>query len=231
MSIDVLQERIRKTKNPSMVDFALKVTDLPPHLLEEEGNAAAAYGRFCLELLGSLKGLVPAVRFSFTAFAVLGPNGLMQLQSVLKAAATAGYYVVLEGPYILSPMMAEATAEAVWGENAIYPCDGLLISAYPGSDIIKRFIPYAKDAKKDLFPVIRTSNKSAPELQDLLTGTRLVHAAAADLVNRFGAEVVGKFGYARIAAVAGANSMESLRILRSERRRTRIFLRFEFYAL
>ena len=199
-----------------MIDLALNVSDLPPHLLEEEGSAAAAYGRFCRELLSALKGVVPAARVSFTAFALLGPDGLKELQSVLAAASSAGFYVALEAPFILSPMMAAATAEVVWGENAIYPCDGLIVSSYPGSDVIKQFAPYVKDKKKDLFPVVRTSNKSAPEIQDLLTGTRLVHAAAADLVNRFGADNVGKFGYARISVVAGANSAESLRTLRTK---------------
>ena len=64
--------------------------------------------------------------------------------------------------------------------------------------------------------MVRTSNKTAPEIQDLLTGSRLVHGAAADLVNRFGAECIGKFGYARISVVAGANSTESLRSLRNK---------------
>ena len=214
MSIDTLQEIIRKTKNPSVIDLAIKASDLPPHLIEEEGSASAAYGRFCRELLGSLKGIVPAVRIGFTAFALLGPEGLKELQNVLAAASSAGYYVVLEAPYILSPMMAQATAEAVWGENSVLPCDGLIISAYAGSDVIKQFVPYVKNQKKDIFAVVRTSNKSAPEIQDLLTGTRLVHAVAADLVNRFGMENIGKFGYARISAVAGANSTESLRNLR-----------------
>lgn len=216
MSIDVLQEKIRKTKNPSMVDLALKTSDLPPHLLEEAGSSSAAYGRFCRELLEALKGVVPAVRVGFTAFAVLGAEGLTELTAVLAQASELGYYVVLEAPYILSPMMAEATAEAVWSDHAIYPCDGLIISAYPGSDIIKPFASYVKSKKKDLFPVVRTSNKTAPEIQDLLTGTRLVHAAAADLVNRFGAENIGKFGYSRISVVAGANSTESLRNLRNK---------------
>ncbi len=216
MSVDVLQEKIRKIKNPSMVDLALKASDLPPHLLEEEGSSAAAYGRFCCELLGALKGIVPAVRVGFTAFAVLGPDGLAQLQTVLDTAAKQGFYVALEAPYVLAPMMAEAVAGSVWGENALYPCDGLIISAYPGSDVIKHFVPYVRSQKKDLFPVVRTSNKSAPEIQDLLTGSRLVHAAGADLVNRFGADNIGKFGYARIGVLAGANSMESLRNLRNK---------------
>ena len=216
MSMDVLQEKIRKVKNPSMIDLSLKVSDLPPHLLMEEGSASAAYGRFCKELLGALKGAVPAVRVGFAAFAALGPAGLAEMISVLEQASAQGYYVALEAPYLLSPMMAEAIADAVWGDQAIYPCDGLIISGYPGSDVIKPFVPFVKSKKKDLFPVVRTSNKTAPEIQDLLTGTRLVHAAAADLVNRFGVDNVGKFGYAQISVVAGANSAESVRNLRTK---------------
>ena len=30
MSVDVLQERIRKMKNPTVVDLTLEVCDLPP---------------------------------------------------------------------------------------------------------------------------------------------------------------------------------------------------------
>lgn len=216
MSIDVLQEKIRKLKNPSMVDLALNSADLPPHLLEEEGTAAKAYGRFCRELLEALKGTVPAVRVSFTAFSLLGPEGMAELSGVLNAAKDSDFYVALEAPYILSPMMAAAAAEAIFGEKSAYPCDGLIISGYAGSDVIKPFLPFVKEGKKDLFPVVRTSNKTAPEIQDLLTGTRLVHTAAADLINRFGADNVGRFGYARVSIVAGASSAQSLNTLRTK---------------
>jgi hypothetical protein len=70
MSVDVLQDKIRKCKNPSVVDFSLNVSDLPPHLPAEEGTAVKAYERFCRELLEALKGTVPAVRLGFTAFSV-----------------------------------------------------------------------------------------------------------------------------------------------------------------
>ena len=44
MSIDILQDKIRKMKNPTMVDLALCAWDLPPHLLEAAGSEAKAYG-------------------------------------------------------------------------------------------------------------------------------------------------------------------------------------------
>ncbi len=216
MSIDVLQEKIRKTKNPSVVDLALNLSDLPPHLTAREGFTADAYGTFCCELLEKLKGTVPAVRVSFTAFGILGPRGLEEMIRVLAFAREQGYYVILEAPYVLSPMMAAGVAEAVFGEHAAYPCDGLILTVYPGSDVLKPFLPYVKGAQKDVFAVVRTSNKSAPELQDLLTGSRLVYAAAADLVNRYGADNAGKFAYARVGVLAGANNAQSLGALRSK---------------
>ncbi len=216
MSVDRLQDKIRKAKNPSMVDLGLSFSEIPAHLKEQEATPAAAYGRFCREILEKLKGTVPAVRLSFTAFGLLGPEGLDQLAAVAKKARDLGYYVALEGPWLLSPMMAQSTAEAVFGEEALYPCDGILIEGYAGSDILKPFLPYAVEGKKDVFVVVRTSNKTAPEIQDLLTGSRLVHTAAADLVNRFGSDNTGKSGFARVSVVAGANSAESLRTLRSK---------------
>ena len=71
MSIDALQDKIRKLKNPSMVDFGVQRGNLPPHLLEEGENYLAAYCRFCRELMSGLKGVVPAVRFSFGLFSMM----------------------------------------------------------------------------------------------------------------------------------------------------------------
>jgi len=223
MSMDILQEKIRKTKNPSVLELALPVSDLPPQFARN----TEGYASFCRELLESMKGFLPAVRVSFTAFVLLGHDGLYHLSETLKYAAEQGYYVLLDAPEILSPAAAKLTADAIWGEGSVYPCDGLVISGYLGSDIIKPFLPYCKKAKKDLFVVVRTANKSAPELQDLLAGTRLVHAAAADHVNRYGADTAGKFGYTNVGIVAAASSAESLRSLRTKY--PRLFLLLDGY--
>lgn len=212
MSVDTLQEKIRKMKNPSMLELALPIGDLPPKF----EHSASGYGEFCRELLAGLQDTVPAVRISFAAFAVLGAQGMKELQETAKAATEQGYYVVMDAPEIASPAMAKVIAEAFLGENSQYPCDGLVISGYAGSDIVKPFLSYCKKHQKDIFVVTRTANKSAPELQDLLAGSRLVHAAAADHVNRYGAETEGKHGYTRVGILAAASSAESLRSLRAK---------------
>ena len=223
MSVDVLQEKIRKLKNPSVLELALPLSDLPPHFSQD----AAGYGAFCAALLEGMKDVAGAVRVSFAAFALLGQEGIDQLQKILRIASGLEYYVILDAPEVASPMMAKITVEKLLGEESLFPCDGVVISCYAGSDILKAFLPYCKKGKKDLFVVARTGNKSAAEIQDLLAGSRLVHMAAVDHVNRFGGDSEGRFGYTQVGVLAAASSADSLRSLRSKY--PRLFLLVDGY--
>lgn len=214
MSIDFLHEKIRKMKNPLIVDLSMKEELMPPHLLEQEGDFCKAYFRFCRELLEALDGVVPGVRFSFDAFALMGAKGLSELQNLLTRAGEMGFYTLLDGPQILSPWAADRAAALL--QNASYPCHGMLISPYIGSDAIKPFVPFCAKGEKDLFVVVRSANKSASELQDLLSGKRLVQGAAAELVNRFGESIFTKCNYSRICSVSSAGAPDSLRNLRTQ---------------
>ncbi len=220
MSVDLLQEKIRKLKNPAMVDFTVTPEHLPGHLIQEEGSLPLAYARFCRELMAGLKDLVPAVRFSFDAFALLGSQGLEVLGELLKTAGEMGFYVLLDSPQILTPWNAQAAAKLLEGEE--FPCDAMLISPYIGSDAIKPFVSVCKEQKKALFVTVRSPNKSAAELQDLMTGSRLVQGAAAELVDRFAGQEHGKFGYSNIAAASSAGAPQSLQTLR--KKYSRMFL-------
>lgn len=216
MSVDILQEKIRKLKNPTLVELMPEEDLLPPQLRREEVSFASSWGQYCRELLAGLKGIVPGIRVGFGAYALLGGTGLDVLADILKTAHEMGFYVLLDGPELLSPAMAERTARALMGEGTNFYCDGLVISSYCGSDIWKPFLPYCHNAGKDLFVVARTANKSAPELQDLLTGSRLVHGAVADRVSRCAGDMIGKSGYSRVGLMAGASGADSLKNLREK---------------
>ena len=214
MSIDFLHDKIRKLKSPLIVDMSIPEDLMPKHLLEQEGDFAKAYFRFCRELLEALEGVVPGLRFSFDTFALLGEEGLIQLRSLLERAGELGFYTLLDGPSILSPWAADRAAALLTGDE--YPCQGMLISPYIGSDAIKPFVSACAKGEKDLFVVVRSANKSASELQDLLTGKRLVQGAAAELVNRFGQSIFTRCNYSRICAVSSAGAADSLRNLRAQ---------------
>lgn len=220
MSVDLLQEKIRKLKNPTMIDFTVTQAHIPTHLLQEEGSFLPAYARFCRELMEQLKELVPAVRFSFDTFALLGAQGLTVLAELLKSAGEKGFYVLMDSPQILTPWNAQAAAGLLGSEE--FHCDAMLISPYIGSDSIKPFTSVCKEQNKALFVTVRSPNKSAAELQDLMTGSRLVQGAAAELVNRFAGQDYGKYGYSSIAAASSAGAAQSLQTLR--KKYSRMFL-------
>ncbi len=212
VSIDQLHNRIRKFKNPSMVNFEISPNDLPPHLLEQEGTIPKAYERFCHELLNELKDTIPSVRFSAGIFFMMGEIGYKILSNLLTEAKALGYYVVLDAPDISSPLSAEFMASAL--DSNKYNCDAIIISPYIGSDALKPFLSICKLKKNALFAVVRSPNKSASELQDLQFGTRQAYIATADIVSRYGETMIGKCSYTQIGALVSAGNPDILRTLR-----------------
>lgn len=214
MSMDGLQERIRKRKCALILDL----TVLPGALPKDYGNApfVEGYCAYIRALLKGLKGIVPGVRFSVGFFSLLGGEGLAQLPSLTREAGELGYYVLLETPQLNSQALAEFTAQTLLGPESLYHCDGVQIPFYGGSDVLMPFLPYCEKEKKDVFVCVRTPNRSAPELQDLLTGSRLVHMAAANRVSRYAQGLQGKYGYARVGLLASAGAADSLRSLREK---------------
>ena len=231
MSIDVLQERIRKLKSPIMVGLDPYLPILPRHIVrdafDEYGQtlrgAAEAYYRFCTELLDRLCPIVPAVKLQSACFEALGADGICQMQRISKYAKNLGYYVLMDSMRGDVGSVAEIYAQAVFGsvpvgETAyqLYGCDGLTVNGYLGSDGINPFLPYCKHDGKNVFILLKTSNNSSREVQDLLSGDRVVYTAMADLAMRWGSDLFGKNGYSEIGAVVGATFPQTMKLLREK---------------
>ena len=216
MTIDFLQDRIRKMKSPIAVNFSVLPDQIPAHILEAAGNFLDARQVYFSELLLALREIVPAVRFSYPGFAVAGSAGLESLSKLLSLAREYGYYIMLDGVEALSAQEATYFASQFMDDACPWYFDALIMPAYIGSDGIKPYLSQMKDKEKDLFVVVRTGNKTATELQDLLTGTRLMHLAAADIVDRFTQPLMTKCAYSQLAMMAGASSASSLKTLREK---------------
>ena len=70
MAVDTLQEKIRKMKNPTILELCLDPKEIPPVLMPEGTAVVLAYEEYAKALLHRLKETVPAVRFNFLSFAV-----------------------------------------------------------------------------------------------------------------------------------------------------------------
>lgn len=230
MSIDVLQSKIRKLKTPIVVGLDPTAELIPPELLAEcearlgKGPEALAesYLLFCKGLLDALKKLVPAIKLQSACFEALGWQGVRVMQELLAYAKKLNYYVLLETMRSDVGHIAALNAESIFGglefggERVFpYPCDGLVVNGYLGSDSIKPFLPYLQgEEPKNLFVVVKSSNRSSPEVQDLISGDRVIHTAMADLTLRWSTERFGKCGYGEVGAVVGALAPGAIQNLR-----------------
>lgn len=216
MSIDLLQSRIRKMKSPIVLDLSFDFAQIPPHILQQESGLADAVSRFCRELLQGLKEVVPAVRVHSGLFTVLGAAGMNAMEQVLKTASDLGYYILLDVPEFSSAVGAEAAASMVAANKGPWLCSGVVVPPYLGSEGLKPFARQCEKREKALFVLARTSNKTAPEIQDLITGTRVVHQVVMEGVKRLGGNVVGRSSYLPVGAVVAANAPARIRSVRSQ---------------
>jgi orotidine-5'-phosphate decarboxylase len=131
----------------------------------------------------------------------------------MKQARELDYYILLDVPEYNAPRSAELLAENLFSR---WDFDGLVLNPYLGSEGIAPFADRLKDTETDLFLVLRTPNRSAAQIQDLLTGTRLVYTVAADLAKRLGENYIARCGYSRIGGLGAATSGESLQLLRAK---------------
>ncbi|MBO4450349.1 MAG: orotidine-5'-phosphate decarboxylase, partial [Clostridiales bacterium] len=108
---------------------------------------------------------------------------------------------------------ATAYAEAILGNTDLLlgenmemtGSDAVTVNPYLGIDGVKPFIDVAKRDGKGVFCLVRTSNPSAGDFQDLeLADGRMVYETVAAKVNEWGEGLVGEEGFSSVGAVVGA---------------------------
>ncbi len=99
--------------------------------------------------------------------------------------------------------------------ETIYDVDFITVNAYMGTDCVKPFIDDCKKYNKGIFILVKTSNPSSGELQDLkLENNNEIYKHVAELVEKWGEELRGENDYSSIAAVVGATYPEQLEQIR-----------------
>ena len=229
MSFDVLQEKIRKLKNPTVAGLDARLEYIPPKLVracfdkygENLRGASQAVYRYNCDLMDALQGVVPAVKPQAAYYELLGWQGVKALHDTIAYAHKKGFYVVADIKRGDIGSTAQAYAEGWLGKSKVggqmiapFDADCVTINGYMGSDAILPFLNIAKDEGKAVFLLVKTSNPSSGELQDMIAGDRQVYTVMADLCARLGKGTEGERGYQALGAVVGATYPMELKELR-----------------
>lgn len=231
MSIDVLISKIQEKKNPTIAGLDPRWEYIPEHIQAEaiaaHGKTAQAVGAaltaFNKGLIDALCDIVPAVKPQSAYYEMYGLSGLKALAETISYAREKGMYVVLDGKRNDIGKTAEAYSAAYLGKASAgeieftneLSSDGLTVNGYLGTDGVLPFVKDCREAGKIIFVLVKTSNPSSGELQDLTAEGEPIYQKMAAMVNRWGEGMEGRFGYTPIGAVVGATYPRQLTELRS----------------
>ena len=229
MSFDVLQDKIRAMKNPTVAGLDARIEYVPEHIrraaFEELGvgrsGAAEAIYQFNTELIDALCDIVPAVKPQAAYYENLGWQGMEVLERTIRYARDRGMFVIADIKRGDIGSTAAAYAEGwlsgakIEGEQfKSFDADCVTLNGYMGSDSIRPFLEAAREEDKCVFVLVKTSNPGSGELQDIVAGDRLVYQVMGDLNARIAAGTEGKYGYTMAGAVTGATYPQDIRDLR-----------------
>lgn len=236
MFIDRLIAEIKNKNNPTVVGLDPKLEYVPSYIIEnavnQHGNTLKGASEAILEmnkkLIDAVYDLVPAVKPQLAYYEMYGVEGIKAFDETCKYAKSKGLLVIADGKRNDIGTTAEAYSKAFLGktdlamgtdgqkqQQAAFDEDALTVSPYLGIDGIKPFVDDCKQYNKGIFVLVKTSNKSSGQLQDLVTQDgRTIYEIMASYVEEWGSEVVGEYGYSSVGAVVGATYPEQAKKLR-----------------
>jgi orotidine-5'-phosphate decarboxylase len=212
---DRLLEAIESKRSHVAVGLDPDYGSLPPEVLsahpqerypDETEMKVACYRDFLSQLLPALVGEAAAVKIQIAYFEALGARGYALYEEMVGLAASLGYLVIADVKRGDIGSTAEAYARA---HLDVAGADAVTVNPYFGSDGLEPFFRRCRDDGKGVYVLVKTSNPSSADIQDvLLDSGEPVYARVAELVDEWGRDTVGIRGYRSIGAVVGGTHPE-----------------------
>jgi orotidine-5'-phosphate decarboxylase len=231
MAVDRLIEAIEQKKNPTVLGLDPQPGHIPPDILERHTGECGqtlealcgAYREYVFAIIEALHDVVPAVKFQSACYEALGPGGMEVLRQGILYARERGLFVIADAKRGDIGSTSEAYSAAWLGrtvfdgtELAVFDADALTVNPYLGSDNLKPFLKDCETYDKMVFVLVKTSNRSSEEVQELPAGDRPLYRVIAEQVSRAGRRLAGRYGYLSAGIVAGATQPAAVAQLRKD---------------
>lgn len=225
-AMDKLIKKIKETNNPTVIGLDPRYEMLPSCVTSKYAQDLEGVAKAIIEynkaLIDSVCDIIPAVKPQIAFYEMYGIPGMEAFKETCRYAKEKGMVVIADIKRGDIGSTAQGYSNAFLGktligekEEAIYDVDFVTVNPYMGTDCVKPFIEDCKKYDKGIFVLVKTSNPSSGELQDLkLQNGKEVYAQVTDLVEKWGEELRGINGYSSIAAVVGATYPEQLEQIR-----------------
>ncbi len=214
MQIDALCEAIKRTQCPACVGLDTELSHLPEgYRPKEAGNLAISESvfRYNRDIIDAIKDVAPSVKVQAAYYEQYGAEGMRCFLDTMAYAKDAGLVVIADVKRNDIGSTAQAYANAYLKNSA---ADFITVNAYLGIDGIKPFVEACGETGKGIFVLVKTSNPSGGEFQDLVADGKKLYEIVADKVAEWGKPLTGQCGYSSVGAVVGATYPSEAEALR-----------------
>lgn len=228
--VDKLIENIIKTKNPTVVGLDPDLCKIPKCYRETEKKSdnpfeeiADVFFSYNKDIIDTVAAFVPAVKPQIAFYEKYGSFGMLAFEKTVRYAKSKNLVVVEDGKRNDIGNTALAYAQGHLGtvevlDGARIPSldvDFLTVSPFLGSESVAPFIDTCVSNNKGIFVLVKTSNSSSGEIQDVVKEDGLtISQSLANYVSRHAETFCGDRGYSSIGAVVGATYPEEAEVLR-----------------
>ena len=223
---DALVRRIAELDNPTVLGLDPKL-DYVPQFIKDHSESifpdeplkstAKALWLFNKALIDATCDIIPAIKVQYAYYEMYGSEALKTLALTIRYAQKKGMLVIADAKRNDIGPSAEAYAKSIIGATEllmdqrfkVYGADAVTVNAYLGIDGVKPFLANCKEYGAGIFCLVKTSNPSSSDFQELdLADGRKVYEAVADKVNEWGMDYIGEEGFSAVGAVVGATYPE-----------------------
>ena len=225
-----LLSAIRAKKAPVVVGLDPQLKFIPGTLLDEVKKelgetpeaVAEAFYRFNVGIMDAVSDIVPAVKPQIAMYEQFGVAGVMAFKKTVDYAHKKGLVVIgdIKRGDIGSTSGAYASghlgSESLFGHDFTpFGEDIVTVNPYLGTDGVQPFIDVARQVDGGIFVLVKTSNPSSGEFQDVMVGDRAVYELVGEMVEKWGSANIND-GYSDVGAVVGATYPEIGRKMREQ---------------
>lgn len=225
--IDKLIEKIVNLQNPTCVGLDTSFGYLPDEMkkgVTTFESAAEAIAEFNMNIIDKVCDIVPSVKVQIAYYEAYGHAGLQAFEYTVNYAKGRGLVVIADCKRNDIGSTAGCYSTAYLGKTDLngkqlraFAADMLTVNGYLGYDGVKPFVDDIKKYDKCIFVLVKTSNPSSGELQNLkLENGKFIYEQMGELVSEWGKDSVGKYGYSEVGAVVGATHPEEAERLRAQ---------------
>ncbi len=225
--IDKLIEKIVDLQNPTCVGLDTSFSYLPEDMrngISSFDDAAEAIAEFNMNVIDKVCDVVPSVKVQIAYYEMYGHAGLQAFEYTVNYAKGRGLIVIADCKRNDIGSTAGCYSSAYLGKTDVngkllraFAADMLTVNGYLGYDGIKPFVNDIKAYDKSIFALVKTSNPSSGEFQNLkLDNGQYVYEKMGELVSEWGKDSIGMYGYSEVGAVVGATHPEEAGRLRAQ---------------